>query len=60
MDPNATRQRVLKLAAEIRGTHLDDVGELAELGVDLAYAIQDLDDWITAGGFLPRAWTKEG
>lgn len=43
MDPNA-------LLEEIRSHYGDDT--------ELAYLIEDLDEWLTKRGFLPRDWER--
>lgn len=48
MDPDAT----LAAIRALRGT--TDPAELAEL----ANLVHSLDDWLTLGGFLPRAWRQ--
>lgn len=51
MDPNATLAQIRELIAAIfaGNTSADDIRELAKLTASL-------DEWIIAGGFLPRAW----
>jgi hypothetical protein len=54
MDPNANLAEQLALAnaiVEDDQPSLEDVMRLAEL-------IHDLNDWLTRGGALPRAWFR--
>lgn len=30
--------------------------DAADLGVELAIRVEALDEWLSQGGFLPRAW----
>lgn len=62
MDPDANLEEQRRLAARLveridndRMTtqHWDDVLRLSELVIAL-------DNWIAAGGFLPRVWQKKG
>ena len=59
MDPNATLAELRGAASRIvdeldheRQPDLDDVQRIAE-------AFQDLDEWLSKGGFLPADWTNE-
>lgn len=60
MDPNATLKLAQEKAMAIL-TNLDTDGPVADLIQDaemLAQAVQDLDGWISRGGFLPGDWSK--
>lgn len=58
MDPNATLKEIVQLASNILATH-DEYGPMldtADQGADLAEHVQNLDQWIRKGGFLPQQW----
>lgn len=68
MDPNANLTAQRRLCDRIRAvqdtepTHdvrlmAEQVATLAQYGTELAELVESLDAWITAGGFLPGAWT---
>lgn len=68
MDPNETLTRMRDAMAALR-TALeedgpDDVDELVggdpieDAAVDLLDAVEDLDEWLTKGGFVPDAWVR--
>jgi len=48
MDPNITLLRIRELSHRLNRTY-DELTELAEL-------VEELDHWMTRGGFLPKAW----
>lgn len=50
MDPNACLATLRQLAAKVAANTTDpDADELAEV-------FQNLDGWLSTGGFLPAAW----
>jgi hypothetical protein len=51
MDPNVALAQVRDLAADVRADPFDVTAVHS-----LVEAITALDEWITAGGFLPEAW----
>lgn len=53
MDPNANLERIRVLVRNaLRGDGDDDeTAELADL-------VEGLDEWLSAGGFLPKAWER--
>jgi len=51
MDPNAALAQMRIFAALI----VDGKGTESE-AIELAEAVQALDEWIKRGGFLPAAW----
>ncbi len=53
MDPNETLERLRELAAIIVRSDDD-----ATAAYELADAVQNLDQWLSNGGFLPQAWGK--
>src|SRR5690625_4603737 len=56
MDPNETLRLMREADAEAREA-TDDINALNYALEALNYA-GDLDAWLTAGGFLPDAWTR--
>ena len=68
MDPNANLREQREICREILkiqddcnadGTYTHGQEErLAELATRLAELVQALDEWIIAGGFLPKAWNR--
>lgn len=52
MDPNATLKRMREVVGTIPGHPEDYDGELFDL-------FENLDDWLTRGGFLPTDWNQE-
>ncbi len=61
MDPNETIREMRELAHGISNTYGDE--ESLWAGKCLAEFFEDLDEWISKGGFLPRDWKqaqKEG
>ena len=58
MDPDSCLEEIRLLISEItsglqRHTHEED--ELADL---LKEKLENLDAWLSHGGFLPKAWSK--
>lgn len=49
MDPNKVLDEMLRLAGRIISGEETD-------GLELAEAVENLDEWITHGGFLPTRW----
>lgn len=49
MDPDEVYEDLMGLVKQVMA------GETVEVE-DLAGAVQDLDEWITKGGYLPKAW----
>lgn len=58
MDPNATLETIREQYATLRLMLDDTNGNLAEAAEDLLDAIQDLDGWLSKGGFLPNDWQR--
>ena len=55
MDPDEALKRLRELTQNV--LRLAELGEdNAELGVELAEQVEALDEWISKGGFLPKAW----
>jgi hypothetical protein len=63
MDPDATLKQIRELAAEIlklsdlpaTSNSMQEI-EIANLGIDLAEKVKDLDEWLSNGGRFPREW----
>jgi hypothetical protein len=53
MDPDALLERIRGMSKELKEF------PLMETFRDLVEAIDDLDNWITKGGFLPQDWRSE-
>lgn len=52
MDPNATLKSIRELA------NMMAQGNDSEVSVELTEAIDNLDTWLSAGGFLPADWAR--
>jgi hypothetical protein len=52
MDPQATLDLIRELVKEISKNEDDQTDE----AVELAEAVDDLDNWLMKGGFLPEDW----
>lgn len=57
MDPNALLAEIRAIANRPRPTSMYGASELLSR---LSTRIDELDTWITKGGFLPEAWTNAG
>jgi len=69
MDPDKCLAEIRELEGKItawgrvkaeEGTNFADMMEVAGYALRLAEAIGNLDEWLTKGGFPPRAWKKGG
>ena len=51
MDPDATLKEIRELLEiwKVEAFHAEEVERLAEL-------VEALDEWLSKGGFLPKAW----
>lgn len=61
MDPNETLRRLRELLSTRQNLDDDDQDndqELIRVGDDIAELVEALDTWLTKGGFLPAAWTR--
>jgi hypothetical protein len=56
MDPNANLEEMREIAKTILSGEEYDTGYDA---VRLAELVEALDEWITKGGFLPKAWSRK-
>lgn len=58
MDPNATLTRIREHVSTILDASNDQYEMALEYGADLAEAVENLDEWLTGGGFIPAAWCE--
>lgn len=58
MDPNANLKEQREIAQKILRGVLLTRNELAELGLRLAELVEAQNEWLSAGGFLPDAWSR--
>jgi hypothetical protein len=59
MDPTETLKRIRGLVSSLTELRMDaSCDDVAEDGEELASAVNDLDEWLSRGGFLPRQWTE--
>lgn len=66
MDPNATLARIRMLVGMFWLDPTDERSErsatwahdAAEWAVELAESVEALDQWLSKGGFLPKAWKQ--
>lgn len=60
MDPNTVLENMLALAKQIiKRDDADDDGTTQDPeAAELAAAVQDLDEWLRKGGFLPSRWAR--
>ena len=66
MDPNETLKAMRRLSARFikqsddsRSHHESSTNETLDAGSCLAENFQNLDKWLTDGGFLPNDWKPE-
>jgi hypothetical protein len=53
MDPNKTLANIRAITHDIRTRPVEEVFDLAD---ELAEFVNDLDTWLTQGGYPPTAW----
>lgn len=51
MDPNACLLKIRELTEDIMANGVNE-----DKALELAQAIEDLDNWLIVGGFLPIDW----
>jgi hypothetical protein len=56
MDPNATLRDIREMIESLAMSQSTD--NLLDLGEELASAFEQLDNWLTGGGFLPDEWIR--
>jgi hypothetical protein len=54
MDPDQALKDIRALIKKI----IADRGSNETDGVELAYKVKDLDNWLLAGGFVPEDWNN--
>ena len=59
MDPNATLAEARALAAAITAGSLTTQDNAVENAERMAELFDALDQWLSKGGFLPRAWERK-
>lgn len=63
MDPNETLGRMREATRryeQITNLPTFSVADAIDAAADVISASQDLDKWISKGGFLPEAWNRRG
>lgn len=59
MDPTETLKRIRGLVSMLTELRMDaSCDDVAEDGEELASAVNELDEWLSRGGFLPRQWAE--
>lgn len=58
MDPNEALKNIRELTQVIQSGSPTDATVLS-LASELAEAVDNLDMWLTTGGYLPRSWEVE-
>lgn len=58
MDPNIALMHIRNIVADIRAAEKAEAEaeDIADLAHDLADVVDDLDRWISKGGFRPDDW----
>jgi hypothetical protein len=59
MDPDETLREIRELAAKLQGNYWEDEPDWdneLEASNRLTELVQALDEWLSKGGFPPRAW----
>ena len=56
MDPNALLAEIEDLSRRVRYPVSTDPEDRIALGVELAEKFEDLNEWLSRGGFLPTTW----
>lgn len=57
MDPDVVLDDIFELAEQFE--YESDPGILIGIAFELIEAFNQLDDWLTKGGFLPARWEKD-
>ena len=57
MDPNIVLDDIFELAEQFHD--YANPGILIDIATELIEAFNQLDDWLTKGGFLPARWEKD-
>jgi hypothetical protein len=56
MDPDAALEHLRTLIRQLRQTTTTEAQ--ADLGEQIADTVDDLDQWMSRGGFAPKAWRR--
>lgn len=59
MDPNQTLADIHEAIADMKKQHRPSEFGYMEAAERLVYSVQALDEWLSNGGFLPKAWARE-
>lgn len=57
MDPDTNLKEQLERAQKIINNEVDP-HNMADIEIELAELVLALNEWVTKGGCLPKAWTK--
>lgn len=57
MDPNETLAVIRRITSQVLNTDLTTT-EVSDLLWNLAESVNDLDGWLSRGGFLPDTWKR--
>lgn len=55
MDPNKTLETIRKLITKLANE--DEVWTVEDTE-EFSYLVEGLDEWLSRGGFLPKAWER--
>lgn len=56
MNPNATLERIRRAVSAVDKAKRLAPHAVEACALDAAYAMRDLDEWLSSGGTLPDAW----
>jgi len=59
MDPNANLKEIRSLAKSVYAQWEAGLDINQGNAAELVSLVQDLDEWITRGGFLPQDWERK-
>jgi hypothetical protein len=59
MDPNANLQEQREIVRWLLDINEENADELSKKTDRLAQLVEALDDWLSKGGFPPKAWDPE-
>jgi len=57
MDPNEMLKRIREKVSSIIASEACSDVDLNGVAMDLAVLVNELDDWLSFGGFPPEAWS---
>ena len=58
MDPDASLEQIRALLGQVATQSVPQDYLSEEVLEDLAVLVEGLDDWMSKGGFLPKAWQR--